>query len=86
MKKIGLLFTAAAGFAMSASAQFIEQVGFVGALENDAKQDWTKGWANWNPKTTVYGVATDSTTLNDASGKKVLSGTVTLNASTVELL
>jgi hypothetical protein len=86
MKKIGLLFTAAAGFAMSASAQFIEQVGFVGALENDAKQDWTKGWANWNPKTTVYGVATDSTTLNDASGKKVLSGTVTLNASTVYLL
>jgi hypothetical protein len=86
MKKIGLLFTAAAGFAMSASAQFIEQVGFVGALENDATQDWTKGWANWNPKTTVYGVATDSTTLNDASGKKVLSGTVTLNASTVYLL
>jgi len=86
MKKIGLLFTAAAGFAMSASAQFIEQVGFVGALENDAAKDWTKGWANWNPKTTVYGVATDSTTLSDASGKKVLSGTVTLNASTVYLL
>ncbi len=86
MKKIGLLFTAAAGFAMSASAQFIEQVGFVGALENDATKDWTKGWANWNPKTTVYGVATDSTTLNDASGKKVLSGTVTLDASTIYLL
>ena len=86
MKKIGLLLTAAAGFTMSATAQFIEQVGFVGALENNASKDWTKGWANWNPKTTVYGVATDSTTLSDASGKKVLSGTVTLNASTVYLL
>ncbi len=86
MKKIGLLLTAAAGFTMSATAQFIEQVGFVGALENNASKDWTKGWANWNPKTTVYGVATDSTTLSDASGKKVISGTVTLNASTIYLL
>ncbi len=86
MKKIGLLFAATAGLAISASAQFVEQVGFVGALENDAAKDWTKGWANWNPKTAVYGVATDSTTLSDISGKKVISGTVTLNASTVYLL
>ena len=86
MKKIGLLIAAAAGLTVNASAQFVEQVGFVGALENDAAKDWTKGWANWNPKTTVYGVATDSTTLSDASGKKVISGTVTLNASTVYLL
>ncbi len=86
MKKIGLLIAAAAGLTVNATAQFVEQVGFVGALENDAAKDWTKGWANWNPKTTVYGVATDSTTLSDASGKKVISGTVTLNASTVYLL
>jgi hypothetical protein len=61
-------------------------VNYAGALSSDASQDWTKGWAEWNPKQASYGVATETTTLNDASGIKNITGTVTLDASKVYLL
>ncbi len=81
MKKL-LLAVSMIG-AMSAQAQFIEKVDFVGALSADASQDWTKGWAEWNPKAKTYADATDLTTLNDASGKKEITTTITLDASKV---
>jgi len=69
--------------ALGAQAQFIEKVDYVGALSADASQDWTKGWAEWNPKAKTYADATDLTTLNDASGKKEITTTLTLDASKV---
>jgi len=68
------------------NGQFIQMVNYAGALSSDASQDWTKGWAEWNPKQASYGVATETTTLNDASGIKNITGTVTLDASKVYLL
>jgi len=68
------------------NGQFIQLVNHVGALSSDASQDWTKGWAEWNPKQASYGIATETTTLNDASGIKNITGTVTLDASKVYLL
>lgn len=71
---------------ISAQAQFIEKVDYVGALSPDASQDWTKGWAEWNPKAKLYADATDLTTLNDASGKKEITATLTLDAAKVYAL
>jgi hypothetical protein len=68
------------------NGQFIQMVNYAGALSSDASQDWTKGWAEWNPKQASYGIATETTTLNDASGIKNITGTVTLDASKVYLL
>lgn len=81
-----LLLTMSLFAAVAAKAQFIEKVDFVGALSSDASKDWTKGWAEWDPKAKSYADATDLTTLNDVSGKKEITGTVTLDASTVYLL
>ncbi len=85
MKKI-LLSIAAVCALLSANAQVIEKVNYLGALDKDAKKDWTKNWTNWDPKNASYGAITDSTTLNDASGEKLITGTLTLSASQVYLL
>jgi len=85
MKKI-LLSIAAVCALLSANAQFIEKVNYLGALDKDAKKDWTKNWTNWDPKNASYGSITDSTSLNDASGEKLITGTLTLSASQVYLL
>lgn len=85
MKKITFLSLALA-LSSQLNGQFIQRVNHVGALGSDASQDWTKGWAEWNPKQTSYGIATEITTLNDASGIKNITGTVTLDASKVYLL
>ncbi len=85
MKKITFLSVAVA-VASQLNGQFIQMVNYAGALSSDASQDWTKGWAEWNPKQASYGVATETTTLNDASGIKNITGTVTLDASKVYLL
>jgi hypothetical protein len=84
MKKITFIALLAATSALS--AQVIEKVNFVGALHRDASKDWTKGWTEWNPKNASYPSTTDATTLNDASGIKTISTTVTLDASKVYLL
>jgi len=85
MKKI-LLSIAAVCALLSANAQVIEKVNYLGALDKDAKKDWTKNWTNWDPKNASYGAITDSTTLNDVSGEKFITGTLTLSASQVYLL
>ncbi len=85
MKKITFLSVAVA-VASQLNGQFIQLVNHVGALSSDASQDWTKGWAEWNPEQASYGIATETTTLNDASGIKNITGTVTLDASKVYLL
>jgi hypothetical protein len=84
MKKI--LVIASVFAANMLVAQTIEKVNFVGALHRDASKDWTKGWTEWNPKNAVYPAATETTTLNDASGIKNITGTVTLDATKVYLL
>ena len=85
MKKI-LLSIAAVCALLSANAQVIEKVNYLGALDKDAKKDWTKNWTNWDPKNASYGAITDSTTLNDVSGEKLITTTLTLSASQVYLL
>ena len=85
MKKITFLSVAVA-LASQLNGQFIQMVNYAGALSSDESQDWTKGWAEWNPKQASYGVATETTTLNDASGIKNITSTVTLDASKVYLL
>jgi hypothetical protein len=85
MKKITFLSVAVA-LASQLNGQFIQMVNYAGALSSDASQDWTKGWTEWNPKQASYGIATETTTLNDASGIKNITGTVTLDASKVYLL
>ncbi|MEK0420476.1 MAG: hypothetical protein RLZZ161_327 [Bacteroidota bacterium] len=77
---------AGAFFGKASAQQFFEKVNYLGALDKDPKKDWTVGWTNWDPKNTNYGAVTDSTTLNDASGQKDVTGTVTLSASKVYLL
>ena len=84
MKKITFIALLATTSALS--AQVIEKVNYVGALHRDASKDWTKGWTEWNPKQASYSSTTDATTLNDASGIKSISTTVTLDASKVYLL
>lgn len=85
MKKITFLSVAVA-LASQLNGQFIQMVNHAGALSSDASQDWTKGWTEWNPKQASYGIATETSTLNDASGIKNITGTVTLDASKVYLL
>jgi hypothetical protein len=85
MRKITLLSVVVA-LASQLNGQFIQMVNYAGALSSDASQDWTKGWVEWNPKQASYGVAAETTTLNDASGIKNITGTVTLDASKVYLL
>ena len=85
MKKI-LLSLSALFCLLNANAQVIEKVNYVGALSPNASKDWTKDWTNWDPKNANYGAVSDSTTLNDASGEKAITTTVTLDASKVYLL
>ena len=85
MKKILLSLVAICSL-YNANAQVIEKVNYLGALDKDPKKDWTKTWTNWDPKNASYGAITDSTTLNDASGEKSITGTLTLSASQVYLL
>ena len=80
-------------FSTTAQSTFkLLQTGYVGALTPDAAKDWTTSWSNFDPKNTLYGAATDSTTLNglDATlplpGVKEITTTVTLTATTVYLL
>ncbi len=81
-----LSFFLAAG---TASAQFtkLSKTTYVGALSADPNADWTQGWTNWDPKNANYGNPTDLVTLDgSATGEKVLSGTLTLDASKIYLL
>jgi hypothetical protein len=90
MKKIIQLLFAGVITATTVSAQAIEQVSYIGALEADPTKDWTTGWTNFNPQNTIYAVATDDTSLNAIStgngGIKSINGTRTLNAGSVYLL
>lgn len=90
MKKITGLTMVLALFASGAKAQFFEQTTFIGALSSDASADWTAGWTNFNPQTTIYPVATDDTTLNAIStgsaGIKSIRGTRTLDSTKVYLM
>jgi hypothetical protein len=76
--------------AQAASAQTdfkFAKTDYVGALSNNASDDWTQGWANWDPKSTAYPSATDLTTLDGMAsslptpGEKKISGTLTLDAT-----
>ena len=49
---------------------FFEKVTYVGAF---GKTDWTQGWANWNPQSTVY----PATTVTVGTGSTLPSGTST---------
>lgn len=90
MKKITQLLFAGVLTVTAANAQAIEQVSYIGALEADATKDWTAGWSNFNPQNTIYSTAGDDTTLNAIStgtgGIKNITGTRTLNASTIYLM
>lgn len=65
---------------------------YVGALSDDSAKDWTKGWANWDPKNTTYPAITDTTTLNGMlatlplRGEKDITTTLTLDATQTYLL
>lgn len=88
MKKILLLSILFVGTMLTAQSNFkLNSTAYVGALSDNAANDWTTGWANWDPKNTNYPAPTDLTTLNgmDASlptpGEKSLTTTLTLDAS-----
>ena len=55
---------------------FFTPVNFRGAF---GTTDWTSGWANWNPQTTVYGTPTVTISGN-------ITSNTTWNSSTVYLL
>jgi hypothetical protein len=65
---------------------------YIGAMTEYAAQDWTKGWANFDPKNAVYGAPTDMTTLDGMAatlpvpGKKEITTTLTLDATKVYLM
>lgn len=65
---------------------------YVGALDADAAKDWTKGWTNFDPKTTTYPAPTDTTTLNGmltslpVRGERFITSNLTLDATKVYLL
>ena len=86
MKKLVLMAVAFLGLATQTQAQFFEKVDYAGALSTDPSKDWTKGWTNWNPKTSIYSDVTDTTTLSSPTGKVEITGTLTLDASKVYLL
>lgn len=86
MKKLALTLVAFLGLATQTQAQFFEKVDYAGALSTDPSKDWTKGWTNWNPKTTTYADFTDSTTFCSSTGKVEITSTFTLDPSKVYLL
>jgi hypothetical protein len=56
---------------------FFEHVDYVGAFGN---QDWTAGWANWNPQNTIYPAVTDTLDAGD------ITSDITLTADKVYYL
>jgi hypothetical protein len=96
MKNLLLVIIMLSTFCMSSlSAQVgfrFVKTSYVGALTDDAAKDWTKGWANWDPKTTVYPAPTDTTTLNGMlttlpiRGERVITANLTLDATKTYLL
>ena len=85
MKKV-LLYILFGAVALNSQAQFFEKVDYAGALSTDPSKDWTKGWTEWNPKTSIYPDVTDTTTLCSSTGEVDITGTLTLDASKVYLL
>jgi len=95
-KNLQILLLVLAAFSASflaAQSNFkFEQTSYVGALSGDPAKDWTTGWTNWDPKTTVYPNPTDTTTLNGmlaslpVRGELSVTNTLTLDASKVYLL
>jgi len=85
--KIKWVFTLVLFGFSSAFAQFkFLKVPYVGAMDQN---DWTKGWANWNPEQTDYPSVTETTTLNAAAtgtGKIEITGTTVLDKTKVYLL
>ena len=86
MKKLVLTMVAFLGLATQTQAQFFEKVDYAGALSSESSKDWTKGWTEWNPKTTLYPNVTDTTTFCSSTGKVEITSTLTLDASKVYLL
>ncbi len=68
MKKI-LLYVLFGAVALNSQAQFFEKVYYAGALSTDPSKDWTKGWTEWNPKTSIYPDVTDTTTFCSSTGE-----------------
>ncbi len=70
----------------------LRETGYIGALNAETANDWTTGWTNFDPKNTVYGDVTDTTSLNGmittlpVPGEKDITGTTTLDATKVYLL
>jgi hypothetical protein len=66
---------------------FFEHVDYIGAFGNS---DWTQGWANWTPQTTVYPPVTDTVKAGDitsnttwSSRNAVIFGTADFNHTKV---
>jgi len=85
MKKV-LLYLLSGVLILNSQAQFFEKVDYAGALSTDPSKDWTKGWTNWSPKSTIYSNVTDTTTFCSPTGEVDITNTVTLDASKVYLL
>jgi hypothetical protein len=87
-----VLAACSASFLAAQSTFKFQQTNYVGALSGDPAKDWTKGWTNWDPKTTTYPAPTDTSTLNGMvaslpiRGEKVITNTVTLSADQTYLL
>ena len=84
-KKLAIIMDEIDGLVGGESNSVQELIDIV-TKDKDSKKDWTKTWTTWDPKNASYGAITDSTTLNDASGEKSITGTLTLSASQVYLL
>lgn len=95
MKKnlLTVLVLCTAFLTMKAQTNFkLHETAYVGALSDDSALDWTKNWTNFDPQNAVYPAPTDTVTLNGMNsnlpilGEKVITGTLTLDASKVYLL
>ena len=77
---------------LSAQSFKLEGTNYIGALTENTTADWTKGWANFDPKNAAYGAPTDLTTLDGMAatlpipGKKEITSTLTLDATKIYLL
>lgn len=77
--------------ALSAQSQLIG-TNYIGGFTEFAAQDWTKGWANFDPKNAVYAAPNDLTTLDGMAaslptpGKKEITSTLPLEAGKTYLL
>ncbi len=74
------------------NAQVLEITSYVGALGQDANNDWTSQWTNWDPMNSNYPDVTDTTTLNGMlstlpiPGELQIKGNLTLDSKKVYLL